>query len=453
MFCTNCGQTLGEAAQFCTNCGTKSAELPRQAAPRSPRQSTEFSGSLSKTFFSNRDSGGDSSARSTPSSYCILLTNTELLRVQLKGSYADLERRIETLVNPDTTWVVKYLLLDVANTFIGSASRGDWMAHVSLLKAAVDYGNSRLSGSVESAVLIGDHEIIPMPCLDNLTGADDDVDTDYPYAALSSLNPWENLLPRLIAVGRLPAGSACGSSVTCNYLDNLSRARRESLGPVKPYGLSAEVWEQSSRATYATFGAGGLCVSPPVHEETVGSKLSRSSNLLFFNLHGSNDDDEAKWYGESSARDFVAAFSPANFTNIDAFNLVGVEACYGARFTGLRTDQSSLLTALGHRTLGILGASRIAFGPAAPPTSLADVMVGGFLGHVAGGKSLGVAHMLSAAAMMDDAADDTHARLTVLEFNLFGDPNFTPFPPAGKQFQDIPTPDPEGQTVRSRWTR
>jgi hypothetical protein len=86
-----------------------------------------------------------------------------------------------------------------------------------------------------------------------------------------------------------------------------------------------------------------------------------------------------------------------------------------------------LLQALASGTLGFVGSSRIAFGPAEPPINLADVIIGQFLKNVAEGESTGRSHMNARNDLWHAIENDAHSRLTVLEFNLFGDPNFVAY--------------------------
>jgi hypothetical protein len=110
-------------------------------------------------------------------------------------------------------------------------------------------------------------------------------------------------------------------------------------------------------------------------------------------------------------------------------NIIGVEACYGAKFIDLTENKSCLLSALAAKTIALMGASRIAYGPPDPPIGLADVMVGHFLASVANGKTVGESHRAARLELFSEACDDAHARLTVLEFNLFGDPTYRAFAP------------------------
>lgn len=426
-FCTNCGTRFNGVANFCINCGSPRQGLSIDAISTPSalldRKESGDINSAAMRFFS------DESASMLPHhgkrEVCLVLTNLTLLRQFLGLEYADVENRIARLINNSRARVI-YLLLDISNTYLGARDGGDWINHVSLLRAAKDSLQRRLGATVASVFIIGDEKVIPMPQLPNLVGPDDDVDTDYPYASMSVENPWETMEPASVLVGRLPVGSASGSRTAVNYLDNLNGAAAGSTLRA-PYGIGAEKWQGASRAAFGLFSKNDLHISPPISVGNLDSTIRSNPDLLYFNLHGSNDPNEAGWFGESLHGQYPIAIRPEHFARLQNPNIVGVEACYGAKFSELSQERSSLLQALASGTLGFVGSSRIAFGPAEPPINLADVIIGHFLKNVAEGESTGRSHMNARNDLWHAIENDAHSRLTVLEFNLFGDPNFVAY--------------------------
>jgi hypothetical protein len=423
MYCTNCGCIIKKPDSFCTTCGspvnqTQTSHFVASGTADSSK-SLLIRQSAAAKFFSDRSFSKIPSSQIPALGYCVIFTNLGLLQQELGSEYSFIERRLQRLLESHDQSITQYLLLDVSDTFISNSRPGDWESHVSTLKSAVDYSASRLSAVISSVFILGADTIIPMPCFGNLAGADEDVDTDHPYAALSTLDPWIELQPRKLAVGRLPVSGLAPDST---YLDNVLALRAKSLSEIKTFGISAEQWQHSSSQTYGSLDVAPLLISPPAITENVFSQDFRDSNLLFFNLHGSADPDEPQWFGESCNREFVPVITPAHLSGLSFSNIVGVEACYGAKYSGLSSSESTLISALQHKTVGFLGASRIAFGPPSGPPALADLIVGRFLRHVLDGCSIGQAHRLSATTLAEESADDVHVRLSVIEFNLFGDP-------------------------------
>ena len=427
-FCTNCGTRFNELANFCTNCGStrQGAENKVICPPTTTLFHAKDSGdfnSVAMRFFANESA--HLLSHHSISDVCLVFTNLTLLRQYLGLAYIDLASRITRLVNKSRSGLI-YLLLDSSNNYLGAQDGGSWASHVIMLRAATDSLKRRLGARLASVFIIGDENVIPMPRLPNLVGPDDDVDTDYPYASMSVENPWEAIEPASVLVGRLPVGQASGSRTAISYLDNLMGATG-GYPPCVPYGIGAEKWQGASRAAFGLFTDRYLHLSPPLSAVNLDSTLRGDPDLLYFNLHGSIEPNEPGWFGESLDGHYPVAIRPEHFSRLQRPNIVGVEACYGAKFIGLSQEKSSLLQALASGTLGFVGSSRIAFGPAEPPINLADVIIGHFLKNVAEGESTGQAHMSARNDLWPAIEEDAHSRLTVLEFNLFGDPNFVAY--------------------------
>ena len=398
---------------------------PSNAAQQEQRAGREFG----LRFFREDCSMPDVHHRSTRA--CIVYTSTTRLRRLLGPASMEIEQRVCRFVTL-APGGVSCFLLDADYTFLSNQPGEDWQEHVLFLRKAVDLLQRRLSLRVTSFFIIGDGDVIPMPCLGNPVGPDDDVDTDYPYASLSVEDPWASIEPATFAVGRLPVGKSSGAESAANYLDHLLQPQPAGPAPRSCFGVAAAKWEGASRSTFDLFSQESLLVSPPITAQSLDRQRQPDHDLLYFNLHGSNDPDEPGWFGESSDGHFPVAVQPGHLSGMDRPNIVGVEACYGAKFAGLSASSSSLLQALGSKTLGFVGSSRIAFGPPEPPIGLADIVIGHFLKNVSEGESLGQAHAMARNELWEAVEDNGHTRLTILEFNLFGDPNYVAFPGSRK---------------------
>ena len=433
MLCTNCGRKFLPSEAFCIDCGAAvEGSGSKSASTKEQSEASHNSGSKSPfmCFFSEADVSFPEERRPQTSEICLVLTNTELLRRQLSESFEDLESCIRLLVNSSFQQETRYLLLDLADTNLGLLGGShDWREVVEILGRAAEKIKSRLAQPLQSIFIIGDQTIVPMALHGNPLGRDVDVESDYCYSCLSADDPWQNLVEPILAVGRLPAGETSGAELALSYF----RLRLALAHPTKSahdsFGVGAEKWSGASKAAFGLFNGRSLHFAPPVSSEKVHKKIGPEVDLLYFNLHGSDERDVAGWYGESKGGEYVEALTPASLGSLAVANVVGVEACYGAKFCNLPRETSCLLSALSNKTIAFMGASRIAYGPPEPPIGLADIMVGHFLANIANGNTAGEAHRTARLDLFEQAGDDGHARLTVLEFNLFGDPTYRAFVP------------------------
>ncbi|MDB4797401.1 hypothetical protein OAG94_02440, partial [bacterium] len=137
------------------------------------------------------------------------------------------------------------------------------------------------------------------------------------------------------------------------------------------------------------------------------------------------------WFGQEGA-EYPPVVSPKNFETIKVINVVAVEACYGARFIDLPIEESILLTSLLNKTVAFSGSSRIALGPSVPPIGLADIIANDFLIGVKDNDTTGEAFVNSRLTVLECELLDPAGILTVVEFNLFGDPSLR-FPNAARK--------------------
>jgi len=192
----------------------------------------------------------------------------------------------------------------------------------------------------------------------------------------------------------------------------------------KSFGMSAKVWKEASKNVYRRIGnPKDLKVSPPVTSDVIKASWLQAKDFLYFNLHGSNIS--ANWYGQDQD-EYPVALKPDNIQG--ASGVVASEACYGAYIINKSDKDALSLKFLNEDgVLGFCGSTTIAYGPATPPSSEADLLVKYFFEYVKQGVTLGesfksakldfVRKALRRHGFLDD--DD---QKTVLQFVLYGDP-------------------------------
>ena len=183
------------------------------------------------------------------------------------------------------------------------------------------------------------------------------------------------------------------------------------------------MWEDESNDEFSRIATDRVHVSPGVNLDSVS--VPENANLLFFNLHGSDENKE--WYGQQGWS-YPEAFAPALLARPRTPYFLAVEACYGARYTGgLAPHESVLLTAMRNGCIAFLGSSRIAYGTPSPKGSCADVIIGEFIKRIVDGDTVGDAYLaglgLLAAEMNSPAGGDDSTVKTMAEFALYGDPS------------------------------
>lgn len=416
-FCGDCGAARAPGDRFCGVCGAALAAGRAGPAP-------DEKGRLAWLGWLE---GGWLDPSATPPTSGpggprgILLTNHRLLQAQgtrMDGWLARFVSRRHDQAG------VSWHVLDAGDELGLSAEVDDYVAFLAHHRKRLvrDAGDDPVP-----VLLFGSESVIPMAVLEDPanTGNDGDIDTDLPYALQGSRNGWSSLLEGFhpcSTVGRIPVGTHFGAAHLEAYLDACGlMATGQATESV--FGLSARCWEGASRAVHADVSgedAGPLHLSPTVETGTVRGLLDPRGHWHYFNLHGSDADPH--WFGQDEGS-YPRAWHPDLFRHLDAWNMVGVEACYGARFIGHAPEKSALLSALGHRTVAFVGSSRIAYGPPDPPEAYADLVIRDFLKAARSGLPTGEALSQGHLSVLgQDLGDPDLIVKTVLEFNLFGDP-------------------------------
>ena len=415
-FCTSCGKPLRDGAAFCGNCGA-----PVESRPARPENSSS-PGPAPLDYFSEGSHTELRIRRYAWKAIGILYTDTSALRAVYGDQAAVIVGSIRKHAEESAKRGMLYFILDSARNRIGIVEKGGLDEYVDLLARAIDDLKQKLV-DVHAVFIIGGHDVIPMGVFTNPAGdRDEDVESDLPYSTLVPADPADDPSAPLdgrILVGRLPLGPGSDPVDAKNYFTNISKVYNGEVSLEGTFGLSAKVWEGASRAVYQDISGGELLLSPSVTLDNIDKFLKKDAALHYFNLHGS---DEAEFlYGQQDFS-YPETFSPREAADLSSLNVIGNEACYGARFIGLEKNESILLSAFSNRTVAMAASSRIAFGPADPPPSLADIIVGGFIQGIKTGQFAGEALALAKRKVLEDPDLDEPGVKTVLEFNLFGDP-------------------------------
>jgi len=451
MFCPGCGIKIDDvSARFCPECGTRLDDASCEDAQ-------------GKASF---DAG---TAKREPVQG-LILTNLSLLALKFGMEKKILEDLLRDFVEKKRRCGVDYRVVDAgcytyhkkALLWRGRTVRLDAGSEVwdymDILMDAYTYGSRDGDGPLRYLFILGGDDIIPMPCIRHYIAGDkndDTVDTDmlyaYPYGSdmLALLENRELFkYEPLFIVGRLPFSTDAVADDLVSYLD---RDLRNSVGiPMcGAYGQCDPHWKNVSTRVAADLVNGGylrnfdgrlspsyyyhrLILSPEVNVSNVDQIFHTEASLYYYNLHGS-DALEARGYfgvpeGESGA---VSVLAPEHMASCHAPNIIVSEACYGGRFIGLDKSHSMLLSALSAQTLLFVGSSRVAWGgvdtqnstPSTTGICHADVMAVAFINGMMEGYLAGDAFFAACHAVLESASSDNlYAALTVVEFNLYGDP-------------------------------
>lgn len=451
MFCPECGiKITDDSMRFCPECGTRIDDAFHG----------EFHGVTSPVEKEAEEIVGG-----------LILTNLTLLASKFGVEKEMLDRLLLDFVEKKRRFGVDYRIVD-AGCYTYHKKASLWRSrtvrldsdsevwdYMDILMDAYTYETRGDGNALHYLFILGGDDIIPMPCIRHYIAGDkndDTIDTDilyaYPYGseALTLLENRELFkYEPLFFVGRLPFAT---DAVTADLVSYLTRDLENSAGISMhgAYGQCDPHWKNVSTRVAADLVNGGylrdfdgrlspayyyhrLILSPEVNVSNVDQVFYKDASLYYYNLHGS-DALEARGYfgvpmGKSGA---VGVLAPEHMASCQAPNIVMCEACYGGRFIGHDKAHSMLLSALSAQTLLFVGSSRVAWGAVdtqnATPSSVsvcyADVMAIAFMNGMLDGYSAGDAFSAACRAVLDSSpSDNLFAALTVVEFNLYGDPS------------------------------
>ena len=450
MFCPECGNHIEDLnAHFCPECGTK----------------------IEKDCHAEKHVNDTPHPKSS-AVHGIIFTNLNLLAGKMRVDEQNLAAIFNEFIQQKQEYGISYKLVDAGN--YSYRKSGFWgntkTVHLKANNPLWDYMDILLDvhnaeqadGSEESQYLfiIGGSDIIPMPRIRHYISNDandDSIDTDilyaYPYGKemITLLESQEAFkYDQLFFVGRLPFGEDASIEDLCAYLErNIAYSHgfpiNEAYGQCDPHWkkvsccvasdlLNGNYLRDLGNYLSADYYYNRLILSPMVRAENLNQVFHTNASLYYFNLHGGEGRESRGYFGvmlNQEEHGALPAIVPEHMMTCEVPNIVISEACYGGRFTGLDKYHSMMLASLHTNTLAFVGSSRVAWGAIDTPSasqseisiSYADIIALYFINAILQGFSAAEALFIARSAVLQGTAPgDPHAALTIVEFNLFGDP-------------------------------
>ena len=417
-YCENCGAELSAGARFCEECGAE-VDSYKESINSCLSKNGNGNQAFQSAFIGNwKEKWADADQDAKSGELGIIMTDVGALATQLSCSATDLCETIDDYARFAAERGVYYHLLDLGNNGVSNINGRDVSTTIRLIKTIVSVARPKY------LFILGNEEIVNVTYWENqCRDSDEDVSGDLPYATLDTTSPWEEQrfdFSQKLRVGRIPSYSGESLPQFAAYFRN-AKVGINSINKIVSYGLSALVWEPASASQYNKIGGGKINTSPNVTLNNVSATIPQNANILFFNLHGS--DQTEYWYGQKDMS-YPEAFSPETIKTLNGPYFLGVEACYGARYVGgLTPEDSIVLSAMANGCLALLGSSKIAYGPCTPPGTCADVIIGTFLKALCDGESAGDAYCEGMKSLMNSETPDDSTIKTLAEFSLYGDPS------------------------------
>ncbi|MFR9567118.1 MAG: hypothetical protein SNH13_07670, partial [Rikenellaceae bacterium] len=356
IFCYNCGTKLDSESRFCAECGVSICEEQGSRA------------------------GGAATAKSVETACGMIFTNTKHLAQKFGVERATIITLLQRYIAQLKGGVVEYSLLDASDYTFKNPSRNgvhfdatsyryDFESYIAVVSDAYHYGYAEKKPTF--LFIIGDMQTIPMCKIANylytpVNGfSDSDVDSDLPYSFLTQgcsvelMSSFGIILrPYLLHVGRLPFGVDSSFEALERYLQrNIDMATsKRGIAISQSYAQIDPHWAYEASEVATVLNKNGL-LSPKVSDSdytynkiyttpsvvlgNVDSYFNVSADLLYFNMHGSAAPHAPFFFGEGldEKNEGGAGISPAQLTYLKGDNVVVTEACYGARFDGLKVSQ------------------------------------------------------------------------------------------------------------------
>ena len=453
MFCPECGNRIEDQnIHFCPECGARIEQ----------ESNTE-----KKTPVKPHPQG--------MSMHGLIFTNLDLLAEKTGTDEQSLMAIFNAFIRQKREYGISYKLVDAGNyTYRKSGFWGNSKkVHLKITSPLWDYmdilmdvhNGEQAAGDEISQYLfiIGGSDIIPMPCIHHYIpndSNDDSIDTDmlyaYPYGK-EMITLLENqaafTYDQLFFVGRLPLGEDASLEDLCGYLErdidySNGFPMNEAYGQCDPHWkkvssyvandlLNGNYFRDLSRYLSPDHYYNRLLLSPMVVEGNLQQVFHTNASLYYFNLHGGEGLESRGYAGVMLNKEeygALPAIEPEHMMTCEEPNIVISEACYGGRFIGLDQHHSMMLASLFTNTLAFVGSSRVAGGAvddASSPqsgvsVSYADIIAGYFISAILQGYTVAEALFIARSAVLQGTVPgDPHAALTVVEFNLFGDPMTT----------------------------
>ena len=345
----------------------------------------------------------------------LILSAQKALKTQI-GDLKKVERAINFFIKSKKNFKISFIYYDRPNQFCTKPLKRKKPTSIRNFVQQIE----RRWGIIDYLLLLGGDRVVPFfrlknPCDDS----DKEVISDSPYASKDD----DFLIPERVCA-RIPDNQSS---------DFIIQQLKKSNSFQDVFGLSARVWKRASENVYKQIGnKKDLMTSPPITSARFKSQWLKNKRFLYFNVHGSKVSPN--WYGQDGSN-YPIALSPDNING--ASGIVASEACYGAYIINKNNMNSISLKFLSElRILGFCGSTTIAYGPAVPPSSEADLMVKYFFEYLNQGLNLGESFKnakldFARKAIRRHGFLDDDDQKTLLQFVLYGDPTLRLKPKKG----------------------
>lgn len=345
IFCPECGSQNPSSANFCCNCGV----------------------SLSDTYDGGQSNCDVEEASVCEAQYGILYTNTVKIAQKYGCTQDDVCAVLQNFCEKAANHKMYWHFLDVAHHATYFEDADFWLEHNALISQFME-DNHIAYGIHTPLFIIGGHDVIPIPKVEDVFGTADDgkipCDMCYGFVGNFFSDLWEygdrSITEEYVrnTVSRLPLEDGELNSRLEDdlesYFELCSLYYEEGIDVGNVMMTANDSWLPASKtmsehlplvhhANDPDFVQDGMYVSPPVSveaEETIEPVLQTldMADMLLFNLHGTDSHNKPGFYndwGEAFSLDMI------DETTARVFNTV---ACYGARYHGYKRNESMLLT-------------------------------------------------------------------------------------------------------------
>ena len=394
----------------------------------------------------------------------VIFTNLQALARKFGTDAATVRKLLAAYAEASAAHGIRYRIVDAGDYVFRNPEAGrnravtlspadSWVEHGYLLADYYRFGRSTADDETNYLFIVGGADVIPMPVLPQYITdpdySDTDIDSDIPYAYLLGERTYPMLgtaeifqYEQYFHTGRLPLAHDASLDDLAGYLRRAAKAPG-SMAVGRAYGQTDLTWLSASASVSEPFRRNrlfrgdvrlderiytqNLFVSPCVERSIVDKVFDRGADFYYFNLHGSDAPTACSFYA-SYQQQCYEAVTPRQLASAEKPNVVVTEACYGGKFQDYGRGETMLLAAMGDMTLLYLGSSRIAWG-ASKSSSAADLdnadrLTNVYMAKLLEGYTAGEAFYMARQSFFDynDGYFTPHQALTIVEFNLFGDP-------------------------------
>ena len=394
----------------------------------------------------------------------VIFTNLQALARKFGTDAATVRKLLAAYAEASAAHGIRYRIVDAGdyvfrnpeagrNRAVALSPADSWVEHGYLLADYYRFGRSTADDETNYLFIVGGADVIPMPVLPQYISdpdySDTDIDSDIPYAYLLGERTYPMLgtaeifqYEQYFHAGRLPLAHDASLDDLAGYLRRAAKAPG-SMAVGRAYGQTDLTWLSASASVSEPFRRNrlfrgdvrlderiytqNLFVSPCVERSIVDKVFDRGADFYYFNLHGSDAPTACSFYA-SYQQQCYEAVTPRQLASAEKPNVVVTEACYGGKFQDYGRGETMLLAAMGDMTLLYLGSSRIAWG-ASKSSSAADLdnadrLTNVYMAKLLEGYTAGEAFYMARQSFFDynDGYFTPHQALTIVEFNLFGDP-------------------------------